>query len=657
MSTKKINSKQSGGLFNSPAFSNVQRIVKGADAWINNNAYDRDADYFEFKPLSGQYEPRYDIGGLKIYVVPGSDIEQYIDPEKDSGPWGGKNFDPNSNYYLVQNKLGGGSYSTIPQNGYISALIDMYNNSDREKLDTQMEQMRQAYLNDVEVRAQQTRDNYINWMIDQGYSPIEVLQNTPGIDYYRWINDGIGNVEELREKYPNNMLLNQPYIPYANQGEFLDADKQRIRQTQINAMQNSAASIGSGYTNPAFFQNMTPDQVNNGMSTYGTAQATSFLLGPTMGIGTGGSSLRTLGSSLYNGATRGFQTAVRAVSPSTYIEPLATTLFRVTPGTARIAGMYGDAALASYMGGTAFGNFITNPSLETGIEAGVGLLPAGLTAYNTLRSIPLSYYTSYLRHPNWRTYYHASRTPFDVNEYKLTGIDLGMHVNDNLNAAQAFPRRYIYKIRAPRPSAETIDIWSNDWRLLKNNYLEKAHPSSDPRNYIGSNKSDILRFNMLQDAGANPSWGTRDINRLTGNKTITVINTENPATLNLRSRFPKLDNKVADNIVNQGDQLLSRFSYSDPRDFADDPYYKLFVKPINEAAQKALSNAGYNVVKYANVGELNDYTDFSYFITNPSIIDPLPLKINWNLNLPRWSKTPLLLPNTILRQSQDNQSK
>lgn len=107
----------------------LTNLYNGSIRYNKGDAYDLDKDYLVFKDIKGQYLPKYTINGLDIYVVPGKDLQDYLDKAPDGqyseGLWGSKGFNADSNYLMVKNR-DNETFSLIPQGRNISNLYDYY---------------------------------------------------------------------------------------------------------------------------------------------------------------------------------------------------------------------------------------------------------------------------------------------------------------------------------------------------------------------------------------------------------------------------------------------------------------------------------------------------------------------------------------------------
>ena len=249
----------------------------------------------------------------------------------------------------------------------------------------------------------------------------------------------------------------------------------------------------------------------------------------------------------------------------------------------------------------------------------------------------------FVQHPTYRTYYHGSPEPFPIkNFYRGTQFDIGLHVGDRDIAASMarkdspYGTGVIYKFRAPRPSAETIDIGSNNYRHLSENMPWEAHPKEGfPSNYFDSYPGDKLKLKLLKENGAEPTLYTPE-------RQNTRLYTENPATLNLRNQFPKIKKyfqKEADAIMDKAKQ------YEDMGGWEISDWERKFVREaeqINTEAADLLSKAGYKVVKYVNSNPYERIYGtssttkpyYNYFITDPSVIQPPFNFPKFNIKIP-----------------------
>ena len=284
-------------------------------------------------------------------------------------------------------------------------------------------------------------------------------------------------------------------------------------------------------------------------------------------------------------------------------------------------------------------NFAENhPYWSTGLNFGFDLVAPGavkgaryITKPEVISNVP-----KYITHPSYKTYYHGSPHPFDIkNFYRGTAHDVGLHVGDK-NIATSMANwgnngGTVYKIRAPKPNAETIDLWANNHRHLSTNFEVKAAPKSN-QNVISwysyrSYPGDKLRLKLLQESGAKPSFDAG------------ALHTENTVSLNLRNQFPNIAKKFqqeADDIMRDA----ARYEKSAGNDWWGS--FKYAATRLNTQTANLMSKAGYKVVKYVNAnpmerpGMLPETTPYySYFITDPNVIQvmqPWP-KVNFNTPL------------------------
>lgn len=248
----------------------------------------------------------------------------------------------------------------------------------------------------------------------------------------------------------------------------------------------------------------------------------------------------------------------------------------------------------------------------------------------------ISNVTKYITHPSYKTYYHGSPHPFDIkNFYTGTAHDVGLHVGDkNIATSQANWGRSggtVYKIRAPKPNAETIDIWANNYRhLLESLKFEAAPYKGDnfiPLRSYQSYPGDRLRIKLLREQGVQPYFKENN------------MYTDKSASLNLRKQFPN----IVEKFQKEADDILSEVA---PYENSAGPdWWNSFpnkAAEINIKTADLLSKAGYKTVKYVNANSverpynLDQKTPYySYFITDPKVIQvmqPWP-KINFNTPL------------------------
>lgn len=236
--------------------------------------------------------------------------------------------------------------------------------------------------------------------------------------------------------------------------------------------------------------------------------------------------------------------------------------------------------------------------------------------YNTAKS--------YIRHPFYKTVYHGSPYPFDVNNaWTATYHDLGLHVGSKETATEmAGKDGVIYKLRIPKENTETIDIGANGSKQLYNSYFMPARSRQYPNDFYDTTPGDDLRIKLLQDAGAEPY--------IDGNR----LYTENAVMIPLRrTAYPDIPEKYMRDVHEitrqtlMNEAPLSRFRVHDP----------ILQKKLNQQANDILSNSGYKVIKYHNA---NPYEGggTAYMITDPSVIDVME-------DLPEFKR--LILPSGI----------
>ena len=224
---------------------------------------------------------------------------------------------------------------------------------------------------------------------------------------------------------------------------------------------------------------------------------------------------------------------------------------------------------------------------------------------------------SYLLHPFYKTVYHGSPIPFNIkNAWTATSNDLGLHVTPNkltsIEAARAGTDKpgFVYKLRIPKEDAQTIDIGNNGIGHLYQDLFMDARINENPAGFEPSafydtTPGDIYRFNILKEAGANPSLTDA-----------THLQTQNPVYIDLRKQFSKLtprQHRIADRLVDRHKQLMSEEGYV--------PGRNNIKKEINQEANDLLRSAGYKVIKYHNANPYEGGGGTAYMVTDPSVID------------------------------------
>lgn len=584
----------------------LSNMMNGYQAYTNRNAYENDKNRLKFKALDREYNPIYTINGLDIYSIPGSNIMQYLDPvpegqEYSEGLWGTKGINPDANYYFVRNTVGG-SYSPVPKGGSISNLIDFYLKSpiSPKNYDESAQQARQQYLDDVEVRARDSRNRFIQYMTDQGYMPWQY--NVPDLDYYRYINDGLGDIEQLRERYPNNPLLGSTtYFP--PQDQLWDADAVERAKNQQNIL-NSFLLVNQGYRDMVngYSPYTNQQEINNIYNdakvlsdVVNTGQAVTGLISSPIRFGLGLGAMY-LGNKVGDKITDG---VVRITTPYNSWNELAHAKW----------GWDEENGSASNPGGLLLGG-------------------AGLLFGPKLANVPKEYYLSYLRHPTWVTYQHGTPEIFNINEARTGSFNnIGLHAsraNNNAVAQDFGSNGRVITFRAPRWKSETVDIDDNNFLLLDPEYKIAAN-----ERLLDFGPGSKLKHKLLREAGSDVYYKFDTENNFSG-----VFN-QNDVTINLQKQFKGLtvDFKVeADNIVSRGKQLNQQW-LNQTIDFES---YTNQIQDLNRQAADLLKRSGNSVIRYNNdiegVGKPGspqwNKPNYSYIITDPSTVDYLP-SFNW----------------------------
>lgn len=420
--------------------NNINTWTQGAKYYKNNNAYDQDSGRLVFKDLGKAYQPAYNINGLNIYSIPASDIQPHLDkvPEGQqysTGLWGTKGFNANQNYLAVQNPIAGNAYSLIPKNGAISQLYDYYKDSPisprntTEKFAANANQQLNNYLQDVEVRAQKSRDNYTNWMLSQGYMPWEI--NAPDVDYYKYINDGVGDVKALRAEYPNMYFL-QDYTAQYPQNQLFDADKVDLAKTQQAFYRDAAANIGVDWGN-----NLNPysqqDLIQNATQSFGMSNLIPYTF-PLNGLGApsmAAAIATTAGSTILPQITSPIG---KWLLPKVWNNENAETIGEIGGGL--LGGIAGFKA-----GRFAFNNYSLEGMLNKAMNEALNTNTSSMLPYRTTGIRPYNYYNVF--NPNvgeryispapkglWAGYNKRYFKPGDIPTPEGTALR-GVGVNDH----------------------------------------------------------------------------------------------------------------------------------------------------------------------------------------------------------------------------------
>lgn len=237
---------------------------------------------------------------------------------------------------------------------------------------------------------------------------------------------------------------------------------------------------------------------------------------------------------------------------------------------------------------------------------GVALFGFGKGIQYGLQNLPVV--QKLISHPTWQKIYHGSPFRFSWKEAKpYSKANIGLHVSPNKKVAESFSNNIIDGY-APKPKRETIDIGFNNYKLLNDKYKFIARPKGGYDSYP-TVLPDTKRFNMLKEAGANPSITLEGKSILRGDQYI--MNTENPAILNLRKnlKLSKQANVQADKIMEKSKAI---FPNKD--------------EILNKEATELLSKDGIKTIKYHNVYATEGGGGESWILTDPSIV--------WN---PTWS--------------------
>lgn len=267
------------------------------------------------------------------------------------------------------------------------------------------------------------------------------------------------------------------------------------------------------------------------------------------------------------------------------------------------------------------------------LAANLGFDAATGTALGSLTPTNLNEAKSFIKHPLYKTYYHSSPKEFSITEARVaTPADIGLHMTDSKKLAlgplsSSAGGQYVYRFRAPRAKVTTSDIWSNGAGHLNTNYpFAISWKGSIPYNYNGSiyginvNPKDFRLIQELEKTGA----------YIDRTPIISMYRARSPfgSNINMRERFydavkdRKTFDVEADKIQKDFD-ALSKFEGS----LGWPSNLNTARTSVNERAVKLLSDQGVDVVKYFN-NNPHEGGGISYWINNPSKIDPIDLYVN-----------------------------
>ena len=216
---------------NSNTNNNVEPIQSISDEeaqrWMDQN------DWFNFMKNSGyvsnQMMPVYANNQNDLYSFPQLDFSQL----KFTDNW----FEPQRQFNEQLTDELGKQLEAREQQPSQGPLMDYVNQS--------MEQLKeQERLKNerIDKAAEEARNNYIQWLQNRPLDIEDLLQPTfitiPDLDYYRYMVAGVGNLDELREKYPEKFTLKEPQI-YPEQDQLWDADEVDRAKNMQNIVQNN----------------------------------------------------------------------------------------------------------------------------------------------------------------------------------------------------------------------------------------------------------------------------------------------------------------------------------------------------------------------------------------------------------------------------------
>lgn len=224
----------------------------------------------------------------------------------------------------------------------------------------------------------------------------------------------------------------------------------------------------------------------------------------------------------------------------------------------------------------------------------------------------------FITHPTYTKVYHGSNKNFQLKDavpYSATNV--GIHVTPSKKMAQSFVKGDDASLKSayiPKENATTIDIWENNWRWLDKNHRFQARPKGSGSSYATAG-NDELKFNLLKQAGANPSYSKNYSGQ-------TILNTEDDAIINLRQQFKNIPDKEADEIVKLGNTFDMSVNL------------KARALDLNRRTSELLSKNNYKVIKYNNSSAYEGGGGTAYAITDPSVFwTPTWKSININPKL------------------------
>lgn len=253
-----------------------------------------------------------------------------------------------------------------------------------------------------------------------------------------------------------------------------------------------------------------------------------------------------------------------------------------------------------------------------------------------------------VKHPTWKRYYHGSPEAFDIQKfYKGTKGDIGLHMSDRWGVANHFTKNFgggtsptVYKIYAPRPTMEVMDMHSNGVNLFAGNHTF-IHGNQYGRGIFDATPDTKLLFKSLRKYGGADVIdfvpGTKlDYNfgnlqtpfQLKRNVTIPMEQVHWP------DRSPEVNAKIQELWRQYPHENHPEYDFSKywaPK--FDDEALKLRAK-LNSQMADILAQNGHPVIKYAN-SVYGEGGGFSYILTDPTkmyLPPSIPIK-NWHLGL------------------------
>lgn len=236
----------------------------------------------------------------------------------------------------------------------------------------------------------------------------------------------------------------------------------------------------------------------------------------------------------------------------------------------------------------------------------------------------------FLKNPKATKVYHVNRQGkiFNLQDSRTASSDnIGIHVTPDINIARTFNQNAsVMEAYIPKHNAETIDIGSNDYRLLSNDIIFDSRPESS-MNYHDAAGEPKLLYNLLQKYKANP------IKK--GNKIYTSKRVSIPLRDETFPNLPLQDQQKLDKIIEEGSKV----------DFSLTPQkFNERATRLNQQANDILSKNGKKVIKYINTNpaEVHQGKGVSYIITDPNVFY---VPGRYSLDIGRMLKYPIIIGN------------